>query len=88
MKDPFLEEIHASAATGNRDALARSGQAGCFHCLERFPAREVVEFTEPEGTAVCPRCGLDSVVGDASRELGDPFLARMHRYWFGTAVKE
>lgn len=87
-KDPVLEQAHAQAATRNRDAIRRSRGAGCFHCLERFPAGEVAEFTEPDGTAICPRCGIDSVIGDASGEIGDPFLARMHRYWFGTAVKE
>ena len=87
MKDPTLEAAHAHGATRNRTAILRSEQAGCFHCMERFPAKEIVEYT-PDTTAVCPKCGMDSVVGDASQDVTDSFLVKMHRYWFGTAVKE
>jgi hypothetical protein len=33
--------------------------------------------------ALCPHCGIDSVIGDASGyEISPTFLARMHEAWF------
>jgi hypothetical protein len=36
--------------------------------------------------AVCPRCGIDSVIGDASGlPVAEPaFLDEMNRHWFGS----
>ena len=35
-------------------------------------------------TAICPRCGIDAVIGDKSAvDVSDDFLVRMHKYWFG-----
>jgi len=37
-------------------------------------------------TALCPRCGIDSVIGDQSGyEISASFLAKMHSYWFRTS---
>jgi len=72
---------------GNRDEIFSSGRCGCFYCLEVFLPVEVREWTdEKDGvgqTALCPRCGIDSVIGSAS---GYPttteFLQAMKEYWF------
>ncbi len=37
----------------------------------------------PEQTAICPRCGIDSVIGDKSGfALTPTFLAEMKKAWF------
>jgi hypothetical protein len=36
-----------------------------------------------EDTAMCPRCGIDSVIGSASGiDLTPEFLRKMHDFWF------
>lgn len=35
------------------------------------------------GTALCPYCGIDSVIGESSSfPITPEFLKAMHRYWF------
>jgi hypothetical protein len=47
---------------------------------------EIKEWiTEASGaeSALCPLCGIDSVLGDASGyELTETFLSAMQRHWF------
>ena len=65
---------------------------GCFSCMETFDAATISEWIDgpgPAATALCPKCGIDSVIGDAS---GLPvtdaaFLDKMNSHWFG-AVDE
>jgi len=40
---------------------------------------------ELDGTALCPHCGIDSVIGSASGyPVSEPqFLKAMHDHWFG-----
>jgi len=72
--------------TANRRDVAASHSCGCFYCLSEFGPSEVVDWVpDDEGdTAVCPRCGIDSVLGSASGYPVTPmFLHEMHEYWFG-----
>ncbi len=42
-----------------------------------------------EGTAFCPLCGIDSVIGDASGiPITQEFLTAMHDKWFGGSEGE
>lgn len=72
--------------SANRLDIEASEQCGCFYCLSRFKPAEVVHWVpDAEGdTAVCPHCGIDSVLGSASGYAITPeLLATMHGYWFG-----
>jgi hypothetical protein len=74
----------------NRAELEQSETSGCFFCLEIYPAGEVWEWIrerqedEERLTAMCPKCGIDAVIGDASGyPVADTqFLERMKRHWF------
>ena len=49
-----------------------------------FKPADILEWTDDDQTALCPNCGIDSVIGDKS---GYPvtdldFLKQMHTYWF------
>ena len=58
---------------------------GCFYCLLVYPASEISEWIEDRGgdTAECPKCGIDSVIPDASGfPLDAGFLETMKRWWF------
>ena len=69
----------------NFDAVKQSVKCGCFNCKKIFDASEVVDFvTEDDGrkTALCPYCGIDSVIQDANTELTPNLLAKMQSEWF------
>jgi hypothetical protein len=61
---------------------------GCFYCLERFPPNAITEWIDANATgegqtALCPRCGIDSVIGSASGfPITPEFLKSMNRRWF------
>lgn len=78
----------------HRAEIQASERCGCFYCLATFAPSEIVEWTDcspdgPDGsesceTALCPNCGIDSVIGSASGAPTTPeFLARMEARWFG-----
>ncbi|MEY3298224.1 MAG: hypothetical protein RLZZ597_1484 [Cyanobacteriota bacterium] len=53
-------------------------------CLAIFSPTAIIEWTdEGDSTALCPRCGIDAVIGSASGYPITPtFLQAMHAYWF------
>jgi hypothetical protein len=80
-----LDAAHRHSSN-HRAELERSDVCGCFCCRATFTAADIEEWLEDEGgTALCPRCGVDSVVGSASGyPVGDrSFLDSMHDRWFG-----
>ncbi len=71
----------------NRDAIQTSALCGCFYCCQTFPATEVKEYTYPED-ALCPKCGIDSVLADSSgTPISEPFLNAMYQLWFETEIE-
>lgn len=68
----------------NRAAVESSDECGCFYCCQTFWASSVWEYTVegPAGNALCPRCGIDSVLPDACVELSPALLTDMERIWF------
>lgn len=89
MTDHFDEATLLAAhktSLGNEALLAQSEEAGCFYCLWIGPAPDIVRWVrEADGarTALCPRCGIDSVIGDAAGQSMTPnFLQAMQARWF------
>lgn len=70
--------------TNNKEKLLQDSKCGCFYCLKIFHPREIVNWIEDSsGTAICPYCGIDSVVGENSGyPITKTFLSEMRRYWF------
>jgi hypothetical protein len=72
----------------HRAEIEASSVCGCFYCEETFAPSEIEDWTDmsnppPEQTAICPRCGIDSVIGDKSGfALTPTFLAEMKKAWF------
>ncbi|PIU04938.1 MAG: cytoplasmic protein [Methylobacterium sp. CG08_land_8_20_14_0_20_71_15] len=66
------------------DEVRSSPLCGCFYCLETFAPDEVVEWIDDDSTALCPRCGVDAVIGEMSGyPVGNAvFLRAMHQLWF------
>lgn len=58
--------------TGHRKQVLASSLCGCFHCTETSAPGEIERWVDEndEGvgqTALCSRCGIDSVLGPAAR---------------------
>ncbi len=72
----------------HRHSLMKSDLSGCFYCLAIFNPSKIVDWTDEGTTALCPKCGIDSVIGSASGfPIQTEFLKSMQRYWFSKAVK-
>jgi hypothetical protein len=72
----------------HREELEQSDICGCFYCCRTFPPSEIKDWiNEGSGTAHCPHCIIDSVIGSASGyPVDDPeFLKAMHLRWFSIA---
>lgn len=76
----------------HRAAVERSELCGCFYCRSVFPPNEITEWIggandnlDDGVTALCPRCGIDSVLPSGAGIVITPeLLADMNRYWFST----
>ncbi len=67
----------------NRDEIERSKLCGCYCCTAVFDAEEIVEWADGGVTAVCPRCGTDAVIGDASGTvIENNVLKMMNKRYF------
>lgn len=81
-----LESAHRRSS-GHRDEILASELCGCLYCRQTFPPSEIEhwidEVADVATTALCPRCGVDSVIGSRSGiALTPEFLREMHDYWF------
>ena len=70
--------------TNNKELLQTDSKCGCFYCLKIFDPREIKEWiNDRHGTALCPYCGIDSVIGEHSGyPITHEFLKKMYEYWF------
>jgi len=79
----ILEAAHRHSMD-HRMELFRSSRCGCFSCAQTFAVSAVEKWIDKGETALCPRCGVDAVIGSAAGYALTPsFLEEMHDYWFG-----
>ncbi len=91
MTDLLAAQRHS---VNNRAEIEASRVCACFYCLQSFSPDEIIawsgldvsSFDDPEsstaGTALCPRCGSETVIGDrAGYALTPDFLHRMNEAW-------
>ena len=75
-------------ASRHRPELEASDRCGCFSCFRTFATTTIRAWVDNNQTALCPHCGLDSVLGSASPyQLSDAFLRRMHQHHFSFRSK-
>ena len=85
--DGFPQEDYILAhdyAIFNKPQVMQSRTCGCFHCLRIFEPSEIVDWCDlAEDTAICPYCGVDSVLAEASGfKITEELLRQMQGYWF------
>jgi hypothetical protein len=86
LRELRVNEDHISAhewSSYHRETLRDSEVCGCFYCLAVFSPSEIEDWTDHEDTALCPKCGIDSVIGSVSGyPIEGEFLKKMHDHWF------
>jgi predicted metal-dependent phosphoesterase TrpH len=70
--------------TRQKSELEGDRRCGCFYCLKIYSPKEITNWLpEGSGTALCPYCGIDSVIGESSGyPITDEFLKEMKKFWF------
>lgn len=69
-------------SAGNRASVAQAVNVGCYFCLRTFAAGEVKEWVDQDNTALCPHCGIDSVLPEVTDTA---FLSAAHEHWFSAS---
>ena len=79
-------------SNGDRQEIEQSDLAGCASCSTIFiTSKEEIAYLEDGGpsdewTALCPYCGVDSVIGSASGiPITEEFIAAATDYWTSPA---
>ena len=82
-------------SNNHKKALEPEQKCGCFYCLSIFNSSEIEEWLidpnpcDRHGTALCPKCDIDSVIGESSGyPITSEFLKAMNKYWFGNDEEE
>lgn len=80
--DPALPSYQKAQACArmHREAILASAQCACFSCFTRFEPTRVTKWIDAGQTALCPRCGLDTVLGAASMGIDDQFLRLLNTH--------
>lgn len=83
-----LEYAHMFSSN-HMPELKKDRRCGCFYCLAIFDPKEINEWVvvntscDKRGTAICPYCGVDAVIGESSGfPITHEFLKCMKKYWF------
>lgn len=77
--------IKAHKFSANHKAqLEKDEVCGCFFCLKIYNPQQIEDWiADKRGTAVCPHCGIDSVIGESSGyPITYEFLKKMKKHWF------
>jgi hypothetical protein len=75
-----LAHKHSSA---HREEILKSELCACFYCCQTFLPHVIEDWVDENTTALCPKGGIDAVIGSASEfPLTPEFLQLMHRRWF------
>ena len=85
-KDKYLDDLHKKSSY-HKDELFIINWCGCFYCRNMYRPSDIKEWTDGSETAICPRCGIDSVL-PMEEDCNDnkSILDRMYEYWFGWGV--
>ncbi|RZL46136.1 MAG: hypothetical protein EOP00_15935 [Pedobacter sp.] len=81
----FLENAHKSSSS-HREEILTGDLCGCFYCEKTFEPEEIDEWIEENiangETAVCPKCGIDSILSSKFPITDKQFLREMNMLWF------
>ena len=69
--------------SNNKKELSQSEWCGCISCMAIFRPYEIEEwYSDEDGTAICPYCFSDTILGDKfGFEIDEEFLVEMNKFW-------
>ena len=77
-------ELANKASFRNSGSVLGSSRCGCYFCRRIFSPDEITDFVDSASTAICPYCGIDAVIGDASGiPIREDVLEELYERWFG-----
>jgi hypothetical protein len=77
-----VREAHKHSSCHRAELLA-SELCGCFSCMAVYPPNDITDWVDDGQTALCARCGIDSVIGTSSGfPITVDFLEEMNRHFF------
>jgi hypothetical protein len=92
MDETILKKAH-SHSSKHRKEILKSELCCCLYCQAAFTPSEIEKWIDKDEndigqTALCPKCGIDSVIGSKSGfPINDKeFLKQMYKYWFDRTV--
>lgn len=74
-----LKDLHKSSSL-HREIILGGDDCSCFYCESVYSPQEIVRWCDEGQTAICPKCGIDSVLPG---EVVPKLLNEMHKYCFG-----
>ena len=81
----FLKQAHKKSIY-HETKILNSNLCGCFYCKGTFEPKKILEWTDEDSkkgkTAMCPNCGIDSVLDDEFPIEDKEFLNQMNKLWF------
>ncbi len=90
-RQTLLEE-YKSHSVNNEIEILRSKKCGCFFCGSTFDARKVSQWedgTNGGASAICPECGMATVIGDGSGlKVTRTLLKEMSEAFYGEKERE
>lgn len=93
MTTPILsvdQQLYISShkhASKHRSELEASEKCACFFCFRTFASTDIHKWVDGDQTALCPHCGIDSVLGNAAVRIDERFLRKMHQHHHGYRSK-
>lgn len=79
VEEETLEDMYFHSKH-NDFSLRYSDNCGCFKCLEKFKPKLITEWAgEDKDTAVCPKCGAQSVVPSAAGTITVERLRKLNK---------
>jgi hypothetical protein len=83
--EAFLEQAHKSCSS-HRHEIMNGNLCGCFYCLQTFLSTDIEDWieegNEKEETAICLKCGIDSLLSSKFPITDYIFLKEMNNRWF------
>ena len=81
-------DLAGKASFENWDSVKNSKMCGCYYCCRIFPSSEITDddwTPDLHGrTVLCPKCFIDSVIGDASGiPIREDVLEELYQVMFG-----
>ncbi len=76
------EKLH-SYCSHNKVLIEKSTICYCIHCKKEISPSKISKYIDNNQTALCPYCGIDSVIpNNINEELNNEIIEMMNKYWF------